>query len=88
VRAVLGPVDLTPHGAEVRKIDTLVQDGAGSGGISFDGTDVADLIFGRPGACRARCSAVPWPGAAGLATPASAHIIEASQDPIRRGGLV
>ena len=47
-----GPVDLSHPcfaGANVRRLDTLVQDPAGQGPMSVHGTHVTSLIFGQPG---------------------------------------
>ena len=47
-----GPVDLTHPcfaGANIRRLDTLVQDPAGQGPMSAHGTHVTSLIFGQPG---------------------------------------
>ena len=47
-----GPVDLSHPcfaGANVRRLDTLVEDPAGRGQMSLHGTHVASLIFGQPG---------------------------------------
>jgi cyanobactin maturation PatA/PatG family protease len=47
-----GPVDLTHscfQGADLRRVETLVQDTAGGGPMSAHGTHVASLIFGQPG---------------------------------------
>lgn len=47
-----GPVDLSHPcfaGANVRRLDTLVQDPAGQGPMSAHGTHVTSLIFGQPG---------------------------------------
>jgi len=47
-----GPVDLSHPcfaGANVRRLDTLVQDPAGQGRMSVHGTHVTSLIFGQPG---------------------------------------
>ena len=47
-----GPVDLSHPcfaGADVRRLDTLVQDPAGQGPMSVHGTHVTSLIFGQPG---------------------------------------
>lgn len=47
-----GPVDLSHpcfQGADLRKLDTLVQDAAGGGPMSLHGTHVASLLFGQPG---------------------------------------
>jgi subtilisin family serine protease len=47
-----GPVDLSHPcfaGANVRRLDTLVQDPAGPGPMSVHGTHVTSLIFGQPG---------------------------------------
>lgn len=47
-----GPVDLTHpcfDGADLRRVDTLVREPAGSGAMSRHGTHVASLIFGQPG---------------------------------------
>ena len=47
-----GPVDLSHPcfaGANIRRLDTLVQDPAGQGRMSVHGTHVASLIFGQPG---------------------------------------
>lgn len=46
-----GPVDLSHPcfaGANIRRLDTLVQDPAGQGPMSVHGTHVASLIFGQP----------------------------------------
>lgn len=47
-----GPVDLSHpcfDGADVRRIDSLVQEQAGDGDMSLHGTHVTSLIFGQPG---------------------------------------
>ncbi|MET9670263.1 S8 family serine peptidase [Streptomyces sp. NPDC006475] len=47
-----GPVHLSHPcfaGADLRRIDTLVQDPAGRGPMSVHGTHVASLLFGQPG---------------------------------------
>lgn len=47
-----GPVDLSQPcfaGADVRRLDTLVQDPAGQGPMSVHGTHVTSLIFSQPG---------------------------------------
>lgn len=47
-----GPVDLSHpcfDGANVRRLDTLVQDPAAQGPMSAHGTHVTSLIFGQPG---------------------------------------
>jgi cyanobactin maturation PatA/PatG family protease len=47
-----GPVDLSHScfaGANLRRLDTLVQDPAGQGPMSVHGTHVTSLIFGQPG---------------------------------------
>jgi cyanobactin maturation PatA/PatG family protease len=47
-----GPVDLSHPcfaGANVRQLDTLVQDPAGQGPMSVHGTHITSLIFGQPG---------------------------------------
>ncbi|MQA15039.1 MAG: PatA/PatG family cyanobactin maturation protease, partial [Pseudonocardiaceae bacterium] len=47
-----GPVDLSHpcfYGADLRKLDTLVPDGAGGGPMSLHGTHVASMLFGQPG---------------------------------------
>ena len=47
-----GPVDLSHPcfaGADIRRLDTLVQDPAGQGPMSVHGTHVTSLIFGQPG---------------------------------------
>lgn len=47
-----GPVDLSHpcfQGADLKKLDTLVQNAAGSGPMSLHGTHVASLLFGQPG---------------------------------------
>ena len=46
-----GPVDLSHpcfDGANIRRLDTLVQDPAGKGPMSVHGTHIASLIFGQP----------------------------------------
>lgn len=46
-----GPVDLSHpcfDGANIRRLDTLVQDPAGAGPMSVHGTHIASLIFGQP----------------------------------------
>jgi subtilisin family serine protease len=51
VAVIDGPVDLTHpcfEGADLHRIETLVQDPAGSGRMSAHGTHVASLIFGQP----------------------------------------
>jgi len=51
VAVVDGPVDFNHpcfEGADLRRVDTLVQDPAGSGRMSAHGTHVASLIFGQP----------------------------------------
>ena len=49
-----GPVDLSPRfaGADVRRLDTLVQDPAGQGPMSVHGTHVTSLIFSQPDGSR------------------------------------
>jgi cyanobactin maturation PatA/PatG family protease len=47
-----GPVDLSHPcfaGADLTRLDTLVQDPAGAGPMSVHGTHVASLLFGQPG---------------------------------------
>jgi cyanobactin maturation PatA/PatG family protease len=47
-----GPVDLTHPcfaGADLTRLDTLVQEPAGQGPMSLHGTHVASLLFGQPG---------------------------------------
>ncbi|MGH3693547.1 MAG: PatA/PatG family cyanobactin maturation protease [Pseudonocardiaceae bacterium] len=47
-----GPVDLSHpcfHGADLRRLDTLVPDAAGNGPMSLHGTHVTSLLFGQPG---------------------------------------
>jgi len=47
-----GPVDLSHPcfaGANVRRLDTLVQDPAGQGSMSVHGTHVTSLVLGQPG---------------------------------------
>ena len=47
-----GPVDLSHpcfDGAEIRRLNTLVEDPAGQGRMSAHGTHVTSLIFGQPG---------------------------------------
>ena len=47
-----GPVDLSHpcfHGADLRRLDTLVSDNAGDGPMSLHGTHVTSLLFGQPG---------------------------------------
>jgi hypothetical protein len=47
-----GPVDLSHPcfvGADLRTVDTLVRDAAGSGAMSLHGTHVTSLLFGQPG---------------------------------------
>lgn len=47
-----GPVDLSHpcfHGADLRRLDTLVSDAAGNGPMSLHGTHVTSLLFGQPG---------------------------------------
>ncbi|KQX59449.1 hypothetical protein ASE09_04020 [Streptomyces sp. Root66D1] len=47
-----GPVDLSHPcfaGADLTRLDTLVQEPAGPGPMSLHGTHVASLLFGRPG---------------------------------------
>jgi cyanobactin maturation PatA/PatG family protease len=51
VAVIDGPVDLTHpcfEDADLHRIETLVQDPAGSGRMSAHGTHVASLIFGQP----------------------------------------
>jgi cyanobactin maturation PatA/PatG family protease len=52
VAVVDGPVDLTHpcfEGADLRRVQTLVRDSAGTGPMSAHGTHVTSLIFGQPG---------------------------------------
>ena len=47
-----GPVDLSHpcfDGADLRRVDTLVQEQAGDGAMSLHGTHITSLIFGQPG---------------------------------------
>ncbi|MFD8197569.1 cyanobactin maturation protease PatG family protein [Streptomyces wuyuanensis] len=47
-----GPVDFSHPcfaGADLTRLDTLVQDPAGQGAMSMHGTHVASLLFGQPG---------------------------------------
>lgn len=74
-----GPVDLSHpcfEGADLTRIDTLVQDPPGRGPMSVHGTHVTSLLFGQPGstlvglAPRCRGLILPiFPDAAGMKVP-------------------